>query len=155
MDIEQIIRDYLPNIIHMSLSTSKDNKPWATEVHFAYDDDLNLYFRSLLSRRHSQEIASNPQVAGSIIVQHQLGEYPHGVYFEGVAQRLEAGDDQNKAFELLHTRVNASEDATEEATRPDGHQFYKISVEIYYVFGKCGNETGKKYALAWKDGVEP
>ncbi|HLZ15367.1 MAG TPA: hypothetical protein VKQ34_05305 [Candidatus Saccharimonadales bacterium] len=38
LDIEQIIRDYLPDVVHMSLATCKDNKPWVCEVHFAYDD---------------------------------------------------------------------------------------------------------------------
>ena len=32
--IERIIREYLPQIIHMSLATVKDNKPWVCEVHF-------------------------------------------------------------------------------------------------------------------------
>ncbi len=67
MDVEKIIREYIDKTIHLSLATSSDNKPWVCEVHFAYDEQLNLYFRSLKSRRHSQEIAKNPNVAGNII----------------------------------------------------------------------------------------
>src|SRR5260370_2292460 len=84
-NIEQVIRDYLPQIIHMSLGTSQNDKPWVCEVHFVYDDNLNLYFRSLISRRHSQDIAANPHVAGNIVKQHAVGEYPLGLYFEGTA----------------------------------------------------------------------
>ena len=73
MNIEKIIREYIPEIIHMSLATSSHNTPWVCEVHYAFDDDLNLYFRSLSSRRHSQEIANNPKVAGNIIKQYKLG----------------------------------------------------------------------------------
>jgi len=37
MNIEQKIREYLPQVIHLSLATSSENKPWVGEVHFAYD----------------------------------------------------------------------------------------------------------------------
>lgn len=147
MDIEKVIRDYLPQIVHMSLATSKDNKPWVCEVHFAYDDDLNLYFRSLTSRRHSQEIADNPSIAGNIVRQHELGEYPLGVYFEGTAEMLQTGDEQNKAFDLLKARLKVDDDILTEAQNPDGHQFYKITVANWYAFGKLDGEKGQKYKL--------
>src|SRR6185312_13687025 len=110
MDVEKVIRDYLPNIVHMSLGTSKDNKPWVCEVHFAYDEDLNLYFRSLATRRHSQEIAENPNVAGNIVVQHALGVPGVGVYFEGTAKLLGPGDEQQTAFRCIKERLKASDD---------------------------------------------
>jgi uncharacterized protein YhbP (UPF0306 family) len=150
--IEQIIRSYLPQIIHMSLSTSKDNKPWVCEVHFAYDDDLNLYFRSLTSRRHSQEIAANPYVAGNIVKQHKLGEIPLGVYFEGTAKLLEAGDEQNKAAACIQARLQPPTDILADAQEPSGHQFYKIIVDTWYVFGKFDDQGGKKYELKWNGG---
>jgi hypothetical protein len=75
-DIEKVIRDYLPEVIHMSLATCKDNKPWVCEVHFVYDNDLNLYFVSLPSTRHSSELRANPYVSGNIVKQFKLGEKP-------------------------------------------------------------------------------
>ncbi len=147
VDVEKIIREYLPDVVHMSLATSKDNKPWVCEVHFACDDDLNLYFRSLTSCRHSQEIANNPNIAGNIVKQHQLGVSPVGIYFEGIARLLEAGDEQNKAFKSLSKRLQFGEEKLEEAKDPNGHQFYKIIVENWYVFGDLDGEGAKKYAL--------
>lgn len=151
-DIEKIIREYLPDVIHMSLATVKDNKPWVCEVHFAYDDDLNLYFRSLTSRRHSEEIAASPHVAGNIVRQHAPDEYPLGVYFEGTAEKLEAGKAQDKAFETMDKRFKAGPRILEEAKDPSGHQFYKITVENWYVFGKLDGEKGQKYKLEWGGG---
>lgn len=148
MEIEKIIRDYLPQVVHMSLATSKDNKPWVCEVHFAYDEELNLYFRSLSSRRHSQEIDANPHVAGNIVKQHALGEYPLGVYFEGTAKKLDAGEEQQTAFACLKERLGAGDEILEEAQREDGHQFYKISVDTFYVFGKFDGR-GQKRELLW------
>lgn len=46
MDIEKTIRNYFPQVIHMSLATCADNKPWICEVHYVFDNELNLYFRS-------------------------------------------------------------------------------------------------------------
>lgn len=152
MDIEKVIRDYLPQVVHMSLGTCVDSKPWVCEVHFAYDDYLNLYFRSLTSRRHSQEIAVNPNVAGNIVVQHSVGQYPLGVYFEGIAKLLDAGDEQNTAFEHLKERLDMDDSILEDAERDDGHKFYKITVKHWYVFGKLDGEKGQKYTLEWNGG---
>lgn len=148
-DIEKVIREYLPQTVHMSLATVRDSKPWVCEVHFAYDDDLNLYYRSTPARRHSQEIADNPRVAGNIVKQHDLGEYPLGVYFEGTAKMLRPGPEQDKAFVCIKTRLNAGDEIMEEAKDPNGHQFYKISVKNWYVFGKLDGEKGQKYQLPW------
>lgn len=148
-DIEKVIREYLPELIHMSLATSKEGKPWVCEVHYAWDDELNLYFRSLASRRHCQEIAENPNVAGNIVKQHQPSQMPLGIYFEGTAKRLEPGDEQNKAFACIDGRFQKGPEILEEASRPDGNQFYKITVRNWYVFGALDGEKPQKYQLEW------
>lgn len=154
VDVEKVIREYLPEVVHMSLGTCKDGKPWVCEVHFAYDDKLNLYFRSLTSRRHSQEIAANPNVAGNIIKQFAAGEPVVGVYFEGTAQKLDTGEEQAAAFAAIGQRLQVGNEILEEAKNPDGHQFYKISVENWYVFGRFGGDKGQKYQLAWNGGAK-
>jgi uncharacterized protein YhbP (UPF0306 family) len=149
-EIEKAIREYLPQTVHLSLATSKDNAPWVCEVHFAYDDDLNLYFRSLRSRRHSQEIAANPRVAGDIVVQYPLGQPVIGVYFEGTAKLLGPGGEQQQAFKCVKERLKADDSILEEAKRENGHQFYKITVENYYVFGSFKARPAQKYELKWE-----
>lgn len=151
MDVEQIIRDYLPEVVHMSLGTSRDNKPWVCEVHFAYDDALNLYFRSLTSRRHSQEIADNPNVAGNIVKQHPLEALPVGVYFEGTAKRLETDDERRAAFPHF-IRLQKDEKILDEAKDPNGPQFFKITVANWYVFGNFDGQGGQKHQLVWNGG---
>ncbi len=150
VDVEQVVREYIDKTVHMSLATVKDNAPWVCEVHFAYDDNLNLYFRSLSSRRHSLEIAGNPKVAGNIVRQHSLGEMPVGVYFEGTAELLGAGDEQNKAAECITQRLRIDKDILEEAKHEDGAKFYKISVHNWYVFGRFNDQPVQKYKLEWK-----
>ena len=137
----------------MSLGTSKDNKPWVCEVHFAYDDNLNIYFRSLPTRRHSQEIAQNPNVAGNIVVQHQASDSPRGVYFEGQAKVLVPGDEQTQAYECLSGRFGFGPKLLENAQKPDGEQLYKITVDTFYYFARIGDAPGQKYELVWNGGA--
>jgi uncharacterized protein YhbP (UPF0306 family) len=152
MDMEKIVREYIDKSIHLSLATCSGDQPWVCEVHFVYDEDLNLYFRSLRSRRHSQEIAANPRVAGNIVKQHELGESPHAIYFEGTAECLTDDAERQRIFPRFAKRLGANESILEEARRGDGHQFYKINVATWYAFGKFSGDVTQKYELPWRVG---
>ena len=149
MDVEKIVRDNIDSTVHLSLATVSDNTPWICEVHFAYDDGLNLYFRSLKSRRHSQEIANNPKVAGNIIDNYPAGAPVVGLYFEGVAELLGPGVDQANAAQSLKDRLSIEDDLIEEAKSEVGHQLYKITVKNWYAFGRFGGDSGQKLKLEW------
>ena len=150
LNLEQIIREYIDKSIHMSFATAKDNKPWVCELHFTYDDDLNLYFRSLKTRRHSLEIAANPFVAGNIVKQHEPSESPHGIYFEGIAKLCDDPTEFPAIYEFFKRRFGSAETIIEEAKREDGHQFYKVAVSDWCAFGKFGGDSNEKYHLPWK-----
>ncbi|HUC95625.1 MAG TPA: pyridoxamine 5'-phosphate oxidase family protein [Candidatus Saccharimonadia bacterium] len=152
MDIEKIVRELIDRSYHMSLATARDNKPWVCELHFAYDEDLNFYFRSLSFRRHCKELTDNSNVAGSIVKQHTLEDPVIGVFFEGTAKLLTLGEEQNKAFECIKKRLKTSDDVLDEAKNPDGHQFYKIMVSKFYIFGAFEGKDSQKYELDWKNG---
>jgi uncharacterized protein YhbP (UPF0306 family) len=153
LDIEKIVREYIEISIHMSLGTSIDNKPWVSEVHFVYDENLNLYWRSKVDRRHSLEIAENPNVAGNMVKQHKLDEYPHAIYFEGVASLVTDTDTHKKIYPLFHKRLGAEESIINEAFTSEGHKFYMIKVENWYAFGKFGKDSGQKFKLEWYGGA--
>src|SRR4051812_4969537 len=99
-EIEHIIRGYIPQIIHMSLATVKDSKPWVCEVHFYYDNELNLYFVSSTETRHAKELIANPHVAGNIVTQHHKDQKVRCVDFEGKATLLSSkeSDDAYAAY---------------------------------------------------------
>ena len=137
----------------MSLATVKGDKPWVTEVHFVYDDDLNIYWRSFDTRRHSQEINANPHVAGNIVKQCVLGEpCPGAVYFEGTAEKVDDLALQQAILPKFVSRVGASDKAIEEAAAPEGNKFYKISVSNWAVFGNVDGSGFNKYEIAWQAG---
>lgn len=151
-EIETLVREYITKTVHFSLASVKDGKPWVCEVHFAYDDDLNVYFRSLVSRRHSQEIAENANVAGTIVRQHTLEEGCGGaLYFEGVADLMTDEAARAAVMPFFAEQLGAKESILEDAAKEDGHQFYKISVENWYLYGKFGREKSAKYQLSWRN----
>lgn len=149
MDIEAAIRKYLPQMVHLSLATCVDNKPWVSELHFVYDDSLNLYFRSTKSRRHSQEIAINPFVAGNIVTQHHPGQKVRGVYFEGQAKRLDSVGELHPAYLGYCTRFGTGPAILDEARTEGGHIFYQISVSDFYLFDSYESNPGQKHHLPW------
>jgi len=142
MDVEKAIRDYLPGMLHMSLATCVDNKPWVCEVHFVYDDDLNLYWRSTPDRRHSQEIVRNPNVAGNIVEQHGADMKPRGLYFEGTAEQLSGLTEASPEYKLFADRLGLGPDILD-----NPHGFYKLTVADWYVFDARESKPSQKYHL--------
>lgn len=149
IDVEKIVREYIDKTLHMSLATASGNKPWVCEVHFAYDEELNLYFRSRLSTRHAQEIAENHNVAGNVVRQHALDEYPHAIYFEGTAKHLTDSSEIQRAFPYFKQRLGADSAILDEVGQDGGHEFFKVTVENWYAFGKFGGDKGQKHKLEW------
>lgn len=152
MNIEAIVREYIDKSIHLSLGTCANGKPWVCEVHFTYDEQLNLYFRSLSSTRHCQEITQNPNVAGNIVGQHQQGEIPHGIYFEGTAEKIDDDTERQRVYAYFAKRLGTKEAVLEDARKPEGVQFYKIIVANWYTFGKFDTDSVEKRSLPWNGG---
>lgn len=92
MDLAQIIRDFLTTAQLMNLGTSHSGKPWVTPIYFAADVEMNIYWLSRKSRRHSQELSNNSHVAGSIVLPVKYGEKVRGLQFEGDARELKEQD---------------------------------------------------------------
>ncbi len=142
--MEQIIRGLITKTQHLSLATASENKPWVCEVHFVYDDELNLYFISDRARRHSQDIAVNSNVAGNIVAQHAATEPPKGLYFEGIAEEYPATE---KDIQYYIDTLQRPEVLVRKWLET-GSVMYRISVKNWAVFGDFGDGT-KKQELKW------
>jgi uncharacterized protein YhbP (UPF0306 family) len=148
-EIETTIREYIDQIVHMSLATCVDNKPWVCEVHFAVDDNLNIYFRSIRSSRHAQEIAQNSTVAGNIVTQHFKNQRVRGVYYEGTAELLTDLTEDHPAVRATAQRYGR--DSAIQALKPGDNEshYFKISVKNWYLFDSYGPAPVDKYQLPW------
>jgi ribonuclease HI len=56
----------------MQLATSVENTPWISTVYYVADDARNIYWLSFPERRHSIEVAKNPQVAVAIAIKQDI-----------------------------------------------------------------------------------
>jgi uncharacterized protein YhbP (UPF0306 family) len=149
-EVEKIIREYLPQIVHMSLATYADGKPWVCEVHFACDNELNIYFCSKVDRRHCEEIRKNPHVAGNMVTQHSLNQKVRGVYFEGTAEQIEDLSENHPAFQAFHARFDTPPQAVQAAQGEGKARYYKITASDFYLFDGYESVPSQKYHLDWK-----
>jgi uncharacterized protein YhbP (UPF0306 family) len=149
VNVEQRIRDYLPGIRHMTLATAGENGwPWATELDFVAGDDLTLCFRSLVTRGHSQNIARDPRVAGTIVRTHEVGAPVEGVSFVGTVALLEAGPERDEYAELFVAQLGAQPDIVERAAA-GGPQFYAVDVATWSYYGAEESSRPQTYELPW------
>ena len=89
MKPQELLKQYLEQQYMMQLATTRDGRLWICTVWFIADAERNLYWASLPTRRHSQDIAANSEVAAAIAVQYGIGESVIGVQLEGSAEMLE------------------------------------------------------------------
>lgn len=135
MDLRNIIQEYLQQARLMQVATAKDNQPWTCSVYFAYDNGLNLYWISLPSTRHSQEIKSNDKVAGTIVLPHNPGDKVRGLQFEGVAKELTTGEEFHHALDTYAARMGMKDERKENiAEGKDGHNVYMIKPTLFVLF---------------------
>ncbi|HSD98885.1 MAG TPA: pyridoxamine 5'-phosphate oxidase family protein [Patescibacteria group bacterium] len=134
MDIKQLITEYLESARLMQVATAKDNQPWVCTVYFAYDDKLNLYWLSKPERRHSQEIAINEKVAGTIVLPHTPGDEVRGIQFQGIAKKLEKQDGEH-GLKTYATRMKMGEERKKKIQDgTDGHMVYHIKPTLFVLF---------------------
>ena len=95
----------------MQLASSVDNQPWICTVYYVADGNLNIYWLSWTTRRHSQEIKANCKVAVTIPI--KLDRPVTGVQAEGKASEVTDA----VLIEEMMKKYTAKYDA--------GHEFYK------------------------------
>lgn len=147
--IEAIIREYISQVIHMSFATVKDQKPWVCELHFYYDDELNLYFTSSKHTRHAQELLANPYVAGNIVTQHFKNQKVRCVEFEGRAEMLSGKEAEVTAYKAYVARFGESENLLNEIRKDGDVRSFKITVSDFFLFDSYGESRGK-HQLQWR-----
>lgn len=148
-EIKSLIIDYLDKARMMQVATSNNGQPWACTVYFAYDEDLNLYWISLPSRRHSLEIAQNPKVAGAIVLPHTPGDDVRGIQFEGEAAAL-YGEDAREGMNYYSSRYKMdAERVAKIVDDTDGHVCYKIKPRAFVLFDEVNfpDNSRQEYVL--------
>jgi uncharacterized protein YhbP (UPF0306 family) len=133
MEIPTLVKKYLSEAKVMQLATAAGNRPWACNVHFVADDKFNLYWLSMPSRRHSQEIANNKNVAITIAVR-----YPDkpvvGLSAEGQARVVDRGS-AKEAIALYDEVFSLSDDfKSAYFNGTELHELYKLTPLAFVLF---------------------
>lgn len=122
-------------------TSSKDAKPWAAPVFYAYDGEFNFYFVSATDSLHVRNIAENPQVALEIFDSRQpIGSADH-VQMTGKAEIVGKAN-VDEAIELYHERlfeisgIPATKDySAADYTEPSEFRVFKVTVTKAYING--------------------
>jgi len=137
--LRKLVVDYLNEAKLMQIATVKNNKPWVATVWYVHDEELNLYFISRKSRRHSLELKENPNIAGAITKPYTIGsgEKVGGLQFEGKAHDLtDEPDTLEKIVKLYHGKYPKAEDIPlEKLTDPKWvATFYVVHPKAFVLF---------------------
>lgn len=135
MDLRKLIEEYLKEVKLMQVATSIDNQPWVCSVWFATDEDLNIYYFSSITRRHSKEVMENGKVAGAIALPQTPDDPPRGLQFQGVCEMLTEQADIDKAVSVYSGRIFSKEKIKELMVHKDKpHKFYRIKPAKFVLF---------------------
>ncbi len=94
------VRYVLDQVNVMSLATADEHgTPYAANVYFAADEQLNIYFVSSASTAHSQHVLSRAEVAITIYPEVDGYRKIHGLQLRGCATPV-AGDAWEAAWEI-------------------------------------------------------
>lgn len=126
MDLKPLIKEVLEKGYLMSLGTQDDGGVWVADVIYVHDDDLNIYWISDPDVRHSQAIAKNPQIAGTITASG-AGESNLGIQFAGTVEKLEG---QNYELAVKHLTKRKKQQPYETQDILQGDSWYKITLKF-------------------------
>jgi general stress protein 26 len=131
MNPKKLAKEYLENIKIMQLATADKNKPWVCTVHFYADNDLNLWWASRTDRKHSLQLAGNPQASATVLVHENTAEkdYVIAVTVSGQAELVK--DISENVKQAYITKL----DRPEHLTPPNNMQeFYRLRPESIVLF---------------------
>src|ERR1700754_574057 len=96
-EVRDLIKKYLAQGRVMQIATVSGDQPWICTVYYVEDGDLNLYWLSFPTRRHSQEIAKHNKVA--IAVPVKFNKPITGIQVEGSVEIVKDAEQVSKIME--------------------------------------------------------
>jgi uncharacterized protein YhbP (UPF0306 family) len=143
-----LTEQYLDNCFTMQVATVNDDQPWVCTVHFLSDEQHNLYWASLPTRRHSQEIEKHRKVACAIVVQNIIGKPVIGIQIEGTAEMLKTPLGNRVVAERYAAKFNRNTQWMEDfvAGRTE-HRLYKLVPSAIYLFDEKNFPGGQRQKI--------
>lgn len=131
--MRSLIKNYILNSKIMQVATVDDNQPWICSVYYVIDDELNLYWLSLPSRRHSKEIDKNSKVAIAIAVKTEQPVI--GIQAEGFAEKVSNPASIAEVMKKYTDKYSAGKDFyTNFIAGKNKHVLYKFKPTLFVLF---------------------
>jgi len=148
MSLKQQLSAYLEQGRVMQLATARGQKPWVCTVFYVVDIEYNLYWLSLPTRRHSQDIDANPRAAITLAVKQDLPVI--GIYAEG---EVSVTKDQAEVKEVAKVYVEKHDAAKTFYDRfisdINQHWVYKLKPTSITLFDEYNNKDNPVQVLAF------
>jgi uncharacterized protein YhbP (UPF0306 family) len=134
MEVEKLIKEYLSESRMMQIATVNNEQPWICTVYYVEDEDLNLYWLSLPTRRHSQEIEKHNKVAIAVPVKFDKNPII-GIQVEGVAEVVKNPDVVKKIMKQYVKKYGSGKDFYDNfIASKNEHWLYKFVPKEYKLF---------------------
>lgn len=108
MEVAELVEKYLKDGRVMQLATVRGGQPWVCSVYYTSDEKLNIYWLSLPTRRHSEDIQANNKAAITIAV--KFDQPVIGLQAEGVVSTVTDLKRIAGLMKLYVKRYNAGKD---------------------------------------------
>jgi uncharacterized protein YhbP (UPF0306 family) len=146
--VENLIKDYLKRGRMMQVATSVGGQPWICTVYFVPDEQQNLYWLSLPTRRHSQEIEKNNKIAVAIAVKFDKNPII-GIQAEGTAEVVKNAETVKKIMPTYIEKYGNGKDFYELfKSGKNEHWLYKFTPRKYFLLDEINFNDGQKHQWA-------
>lgn len=153
-DTEARVLLLMRDISTMTLATSSNDVPWATDVYFA-NIGYDLLFFSSFNSRHCQNLSKNQLCAATIHPVVDNWSEIQGIQIEGVAQEVEISELPNALttyFRKFSFAKALFSDFSSISSRLSNTRLYRIrSRKAYYLDNSKG--FGSKFSCEVNDGL--
>lgn len=131
----------------MQLATVTGGQPWICTVYYVTDDQLNFYWLSFPSRRHSREIEQNNKVAVTIPV--KFDQPVIGLQAEGTAEIVSDPLQIEKVMAKYTEKYNTGKDfyANFKAGK-NKHQMYRFIASHIVLFDEVNFPGDSRQVIA-------
>lgn len=150
LEVEWLVSRYLSAAMIAQLATVKNSKPWVCNVYFVIDKKNNLYWLSEPSRRHSQEIEKNKNVAICVAIKTDVPVI--GLQAEGKAEQVT--DLKTIAFIMVKyiKKYGVGQNLYKRAVEGiNKHSVYRMKIEKYSLFDEVNYPKSSPQKLTVKN----
>jgi uncharacterized protein YhbP (UPF0306 family) len=135
-----LIRSYLPQGRMMQIATVDGDQPWICTVYFVEDEELNLYWLSFPTRRHSQEIAKHRKVAVAVPI--KFDKPVVGIQAEGVAETVADKEVIAAVMQRYVAKYNSGQQFYDNfVAGRNQHVLFKFTPSTYVLFDEVNFPT--------------